>query len=90
MTKTDLTSAVAEKTGMTKKETAVVVDALIATIKESLTKGEKVSLIGFGVFSVKERKARAGRNPRTGEPLKIKAKKVPAFSPGKSLKDAVS
>ncbi len=90
MTKTDLTSVVAERTGMTKKETAAVVDALIAAVKESLAKGEKVSLVGFGTFSVRERKARNGRNPRTGEPLKIKAKKVPAFSPGKSLKDAVS
>lgn len=89
MTKADLVSKVAE-TGMTKKEAAAAVDSVIAAIKGSLAKGEKVSLIGFGTFSVKKRKARTGRNPRTGKPLKIKAKKVPAFSPGKGLKDAVS
>jgi DNA-binding protein HU-beta len=88
MTKTDLISKVAE-TGMTKKLAAVAVDATIAAIKSALGKGEKVQLIGFGTFSVKERKARKGRNPRTGKTLKIKAKKVPAFSAGKGLKDAV-
>ncbi len=89
MTKADLVSAVAE-TGMMKKEAADAVDAVIAAIKESLSKGEDVRLMGFGTFSVKKRKARTGRNPQTGEPLKIKAKKVPVFKPGKELKDAVS
>ena len=89
MTKADLVSAVAE-TGVTKKQAAVAVDTAIDTIKKALAKGDKVSLIGFGSFSVRKRKARTGRNPRTGKPLKIKAKKVPAFSPGKGLKDAVS
>ena len=89
MTKADLVAKVAE-TGMTKKQAAAAVDALIDAIKGSLSKGEKVSLVGFGSFSVKKRKARIGRNPRTGRPLSIPAKNVPAFSVGKGLKDAVS
>jgi DNA-binding protein HU-beta len=68
MTKADLVAKVAE-TGITKKQAAAAVDAMIAAIKESLSKGEKVSLVGFGSFSVKQRKARIGRNPRTGRPL---------------------
>ncbi len=90
MTKTDLASAVAERTGMTQKDAGAVVDAVIAGIKGALAKGEKVSLIGFGNFSVRERKARTGINPQTGKKMKIKAKKVPGFSAGKGLKDAVS
>ena len=78
MTKADLVAKVAE-TGMTKKQAAEAVDAVIAAIKGSLKKGEKVSLVGFGSFSVKKRKARTGRNPRTGKALKIPAKKVPTF-----------
>ena len=89
MTKADLVSAVAESTEMTKKDAAAAVDAMIAAMKGALAKGDKVSLIGFGSFSVKKRKARTGRNPRTGKQIKIKAKKVPAFSAGKGLKDAV-
>ena len=88
MTKADLVSAVAE-TGMTRKEAAAAVDAMIDGITGALKKGDKVSLIGFGSFTVKKRKARTGRNPQTGAALKIKAKKVPAFSAGKALKDAV-
>jgi DNA-binding protein HU-beta len=89
MTKADLVAKVAE-TGMTKKQSAAAVDAIIAAMQGALAKGESVRLVGFGTFSVKKRKARTGRNPRTGKPLKIKAKKVPAFSAGKGLKDAVS
>lgn len=89
MTKADLVAKVAE-TGMTKKEAAEAVDTVIAAITKALSKGEKVSLVGFGSFSVKKRKARTGRNPQTGEAIKIKAKKVPVFSAGKALKDAVS
>ncbi len=89
MTKAGLISAVAE-TGMSKKEAAAAVDAAIDAIKGALAKGEKVSLIGFGSFSVKKRKARTGRNPQTGKAIKIKAKNVPVFSAGKGLKDAVS
>jgi DNA-binding protein HU-beta len=88
MNKADLISKVAD-TGMTKKQAAAVVDATIAAIKGALGKGEKVQLLGFGTFSVKQRKARKGHNPRTGKTLKIPAKKVPAFSPGKGLKEAV-
>lgn len=88
MTKADLAAAVAE-TGMTKKQATAAVDTIIDSIKGALAKGESVRLVGFGTFSVKKRKARIGRNPRTGEELKIKAKKVPAFSAGKGLKDAV-
>lgn len=89
MTKADLAAKVAEL-GMTKKQAAEAVDAVVAAMKGALAKGESVRLVGFGTFSVKKRKARTGRNPRTGKPLKIPAKKVPAFSPGKGLKDAVS
>ena len=89
MTKADLVSAVAG-TGMTKKEAAEAVDVVIDTITKALVNGDKVSLVGFGSFSVKKRKARTGRNPQTGEAIKIKAKKVPVFSAGKALKDAVS
>ena len=88
MTKADLVSAVAG-TGMTKKQASAAVDAMISSITGALKKGDKVSLIGFGSFSVKKRKARTGRNPQTGKAIKIKAKNVPAFSAGKALKDAV-
>jgi nucleoid DNA-binding protein len=88
MTKADLVAKVAEL-GMTKKQAAAAVDAVIGAVKGSLAKGESVRLVGFGTFSVKKRKARTGRNPQTGKPLKIPAKKVPVFSPGKGLKDAV-
>jgi DNA-binding protein HU-beta len=82
MTKADLVSAVAE-TGMTKKQAGEAVDAMMSAITGALKKGDRVSLVGFGSFSVKKRKARMGRNPQTGEAMKIKAKKVPAFSAGK-------
>ncbi len=75
---------------LTKKDAAEAVDAMIASITGALKKGDKVSLIGFGSFSVRKRKARTGRNPQTGKALKIKAKNVPAFSAGKGLKDAVA
>ncbi len=88
MTKADLAAEVAE-IGMTKKQASEAVDTVIDSIKGALAKGESVRLVGFGTFSVKKRKARIGRNPRTGEELKIKAKKVPVFSAGKGLKDAV-
>ena len=88
MTKADLISAVAE-TGMSKKEAAAAVDAVTDAIKGALAEGEKVSLTGFGSFSVKKRKARTGRNPQTGKAIRIKAKNVPVFSAGKGLKDAL-
>jgi len=88
MTKQDLVNEVAE-VGITKKQAADAVNAIFDTIKDALAEGEKVSLVGFGSFSVKKRAAREGRNPRTGKPLKIAAKTVPVFKAGKALKDAV-
>lgn len=87
--KADLVAKVAE-IGVTKKQAAEVVDSVFGAIKGALAKGDKVSLIGFGTFSVKERAAREGRNPRTGKPIKIPKKNVPSFRPGKALKEAVS
>ncbi|MDD6385740.1 HU family DNA-binding protein [Lactobacillus equicursoris] len=89
MNKTELVSAVSEKTEFSKKESAQIVDALFAAIEEKLAEGEKVQLIGFGTFEVRERAARKGRNPQTGAEIEIPASKVPAFKPGKALKDAV-
>lgn len=89
MNKTELVSVVSEKTEFSKKESAQIVDALFASIEEALAKGEKVQLIGFGTFEVRERAARKGRNSQTGAEIEIPASKVPAFKPGKALKDAV-
>lgn len=88
MNKADLVNEVA-KTVCTKKEAQAAVDCVFATIKKSLKKKDAVTIIGFGTFKVEKRKARKGRNPRTGEEIKIKAKRVPKFVPGKALKDAV-
>ena len=89
MNKTELVSVVSEKTEFSKKESAQIVDALFASIEGALAKGEKVQLIGFGTFEIRERAARKGRNPQTGAEIEIPASKVPAFKPGKALKDAV-
>lgn len=89
MNKSELVSAVAEKVGLTKKDTEEVVVAVFESVKEAMSEGEKVQIIGFGTFDVRERKAREGRNPSTGEPIQISAAKVPAFKAGKALKDAV-
>ena len=88
MGKDDLVTKVAE-IGITKKQATEVVDCVLDNIKDALANGDKVSLIGFGTFSVKERAARDGRNPRTGKKIKIPAKKVPMFKPGKALKESV-
>ena len=88
MNKGDLIEAVAKVTN-TKKEAAAVVDCVLESITKSLKKKQDVTLIGFGTFAVKKRKARTGRNPQTGEALKIKARHVPVFKAGKALKDAV-
>ena len=88
MVKADLVAKVAE-TGITKKQAAQVVDCVFGAIRDALASGDKVSLIGFGTFTVKERAAREGRNPRTGKKIKIPKKKVPAFRPGKALKESV-
>ena len=87
--KQDLIAKVAEATELTKKDSAAAVDAVFASIEEVLAAGEKVQLIGFGNFEVRERAARQGRNPQTGETISIAASKVPAFKAGKALKDAV-
>jgi len=87
--KTDLVSAVAQKAGMTKKDAEKAVSAVFESIEEALAKGDKVQLVGFGTFEVRERAARKGQNPRTGEPIDIPATKVPAFKAGKSLKEMV-
>ena len=88
MNKGDLVSEVAKVVG-TKKEAQAAVDCVLASITKSLKKKNAVTLVGFGTFKVDKRKARKGRNPQTGEEIKIKAKKVPTFVPGKALKDAV-
>ncbi|TFB23962.1 HU family DNA-binding protein [Filobacillus milosensis] len=89
MNKTDLVNSVAEQTDLSKKDASKAVDAVLDSITGSLKKAEKVQLIGFGNFEVRERSARKGRNPQTGKEINIPASKVPAFKPGKALKDAV-
>ena len=88
--KQDLVNKVAEATDLTKKDSALAVEATFKAIEEFLAQGEKVQIIGFGNFDVRERAARQGRNPQTGETIQIKASKVPAFKAGKALKDAVN
>ncbi|MDD6919909.1 MAG: HU family DNA-binding protein [Eubacteriales bacterium] len=91
MNKAELIAAVAEKTGVTKKDAEKAVNATISAISESLQSGDKVQLIGFGTFEVRNRKARTGRNPRKpGETIKIPASKAPVFKAGKALKDTVN
>ena len=89
MNKAELIAAVAEKAGLTKKDADKAVAAVFATITESLAKGDKVTVFGFGNFEVRERAARTGLNPRTKETIKIAASKVPAFKAAKALKDAL-
>ena len=88
MTKQDLVNEVA-KIGITKKQAAAAIDAMVDAVKGALAEGDRVNLVGFGSFSVRQRAAREGRNPRTGKKLKIAAKKVPVFKPGKELKESV-
>lgn len=90
MNKSDLIQAVASDANLSKAEASRAVDAVVDSITDALKSGDKVSLVGFGVFSVRERAARQGRNPRTGQPLKIASGKTPGFKAGKALKDAVS
>jgi DNA-binding protein HU-beta len=89
MNKTELIAAVAEKTGMTKKDAERVINATLETVTASMVAGDKVQIFGFGTFDVKERAARTGRNPRTGETLEIAASKNVGFSAAKALKDAI-
>ena len=90
MTKAEFITAVAEKAGKSKKDTEAVVSAVIDTITDSLAKGEKIQLVGFGTFEVRERKAREGINPQTKKKISIAATNVPAFKAGRALKDAVA
>ncbi|KAA8442749.1 HU family DNA-binding protein [Weissella paramesenteroides] len=87
--KQELVTDVATATGLTKKDATAAVDAVFASIQDTLARGEKVQLIGFGNFEVRSRAARKGRNPQTGEEIEIAASKIPAFKPGKALKDAI-
>ena len=90
MNKTELIAAVAEQAELSKKDAEKALKAFTDVIAAELVKGEKVQLVGFGTFEVSERSAREGRNPQTGEPMKIDASKAPKFKAGKALKDAVN
>lgn len=90
MNKSELVAAVAEKAGLSKKDSEKALTATFEAITASLEAGEKVSLVGFGVFDVKERPARTGRNPRTKQEIEIAASRNPVFKAGKALKDAVN
>ena len=89
MNKTDLVASVAEKAGISKKDADAAVAAFVETVIETMKAGEKLSLVGFGTFEVKERAARTGINPATKEKIQISASKAPAFKAGKAFKDAV-
>ena len=90
MNKADLIDAVATKTGLGKSQASSAVESFLDVISEALTRGESVSLVGFGIFSVSERAGRVGRNPRTGESIVIAPSRAPKFKAGKGLKDAVN
>ncbi len=90
MNKTELVAAIADKTGLTKKDAEEVVNAFTDTVTKALKKGDKVQLVGFGTFEVTKRSARTGRNPQTGETMKIAAAKAPKFKAGKAFKDALN
>ena len=90
MNKAELIDGVAAAADISKAAATRAVDGVLESIEKALKKGESVTLVGFGTFSVRKRAARMGRNPRTGEMIKIKAARVPAFKPGKALKDAIN
>ena len=90
MNKTELINAVAEKTGLSKKDSEKAITATFDAITASLEAGDKVQLVGFGVFDIKERGARIGRNPKTKEEIQIPASRVPVFKAGKALKDVIA
>ncbi len=90
MNKTDLVNAISSKSGLNKKNSEAALNALISTVQEALKKGDKVVLVGFGTFEVRERAARKGRNPQTKEEITIPASKAPVFKAGKGLKDIVN
>lgn len=90
MNKTELIAVVAEKTDLSKKDADAAVSAVLGAITDALKAGDKIQLVGFGTFEVRNRAAKQGRNPRTGETMTVPASKVPAFKAGKALKDAVA
>ena len=90
MNKTELISAMAEKSELTKKDAGTALEAFTAAVEDALKAGDKVRLVGFGTFEVKNRSARTGINPQTKKPVKIAASKAPAFKAGKALKDALN
>lgn len=90
MNKSDLISCVADSCDLSKADATRAIDAFTEEVKKALMEGDTISLVGFGTFSVRERAARMGRNPRTNETIEIKASKVPAFKPGKAFKDALN
>jgi len=90
MNKTELVNAIAEKADLTKKASEVALNSIVDSIKGALEKGYKVQLVGFGTFEVRQRAARKGHNPQTGEEIKISASKSPAFKAGKALKEVVN
>ena len=89
MNKNEVVAAIAEKSGLTKKDAEAALNACTAVVTDALKAGDSVQLIGFGTFEVRERAARTGRNPHTSEAIEIAAAKAPAFKPGKALKDAI-
>ena len=90
MNKSELIEAMANEASLSKKDAEAALNAYTDVITEALKKGDKVTLVGFGTYEVRKRAARTGKNPQTGEAIKINAAKVPAFKPGKALKDAVN
>ncbi|MBB3182501.1 DNA-binding protein HU-beta [Halomonas fontilapidosi] len=90
MNKSELIEAIAASADIPKAAASRALDAMVDTVTDSLKKGDSVSLVGFGTFQVKERAARTGRNPQTGQPIEISAAKVPSFKAGKALKDSVN
>ena len=90
MNKTELVAAIAEKSGLTKKDSEKALAAFTESVEDALKKGDKVQLVGFGTFEVKNRAARTGINPQTKKPVKIAASKAPAFKAGKAFKDALN
>lgn len=90
MNKQELVNAIATETGLSKKDTEATLNSFVNVVSNALSKKDKVQLIGFGTFETRKRSARTGRNPQTGEEIKIKASTIPAFKPGKALKEKVN
>lgn len=90
MNKSELIDAIVESADLSKQQATKALEAVLGSVSGALSDGDQVVLVGFGTFSVKERAARTGRNPRTGDPIEIAAAKIPSFKPGKALKDVVN